>query len=352
MSLYKRGGTWWIDFATPSGERVRCSARTRDKAQAQEYHDRLRADAWRVKQLGEKQQHTWDEAALRWLRETEHKASHSQDVRQVGWFQQFFRGRYLSEITRDMIAEVAEIKRKESSASTANRYLAMLRAILRRAALDWEWIERHPHIRLYPEPKRRVRWLSPEQAQRLLAELPEHLAEMMRFTLATGLRQRNVSGLEWSQVDIGRRAAWIHADQAKARKAIPVPLSDTALAVLNRQRGKHPRFVFTFEGQPVQQVNTKAWRKALKRAGIEDFRWHDLRHTWASWLTQNGVPLNALQELGAWQSSDMVRRYAHLAPELLLRHAQVVDRLMRGRKPMAQIRHSRRRAKAEVGVST
>ena len=78
---------------------------------------------------------------------------------------------------------------------------------------------------------------------------------------------------------------------------------------------RHPRFVFTYEGNPIGQVGTKAWTKALKRAGIKDFRWHDLRHTWASWLTQNGVPLNALQEMGAWQSSEMVRRYAHLAPE-------------------------------------
>ncbi len=328
MSLIKRSSRWWIDFTTPSGERIRCSARTEDKAQAQELHDRLKSEAWRIAQLGEKTRHTWDETALRWLKETEHKASHLQDVSQVAWLQQFFRGRYLSELTRDLIAEVGERKRGETSPSTANRYLAMARAILRRAALDWEWIEKAPRIRLYPEPRRRVRWLTPMQAQRLISELPEHLAEMVRFSLATGLRQKNVVRLEWSQVDIERRAAWIHADQAKARKAIPVSLNDTALDVLKRQAGKHPQAVFTFEGKPVGQVNTKAWRKALIRAGIEDFRWHDLRHTWASWLTQNGVPLNALQEMGAWQTGEMVRRYAHLAPEQFARHAQVVDGLM------------------------
>jgi len=286
--------------------------------------------------LGEKAQRTWDEAALRWLKETEHKVSHLQDVRQVGHLQRYFRGRYLSEITRDVIAAVAEEKRGEASPSTANRYLAMIRAILRRAALDWEWIEKPPLIRLYPEPKRRVRWLTPEHAQRLLAELPDHLAEMVRFSLATGLRQRNVARLEWSQVDIERRAAWIHADQAKARRSIPVALNDTAVEVLKRQLGKHERFVFTFEERPVGQVNTKAWKKALKRAGIEDFRWHDLRHTWASWLTQNGVPMNALQEMGAWQSAEMVRRYAHLGPAEFMRHAQVVDQLMSGGTNAAQ----------------
>ena len=198
------------------------------KTQAQELHDRLKAEAWRTCKLGEQVKRTWDEAALRWLRETGQKASHLQDAKQTLWLQQFFRGRDLSDITRDRIADVAERKREESSASTANRYLAMIRAILRRACLESEWIDRPPRIRLYPEPKRRVRWLTPEQAQRLMTELPKHLSEMARFSLATGLRQRNVVGLEWSQVDIGRRSAWIHADQAKGKRSIPVALNDTA----------------------------------------------------------------------------------------------------------------------------
>lgn len=61
-------------------------------------------------------------------------------------------------------------------------------------------------------------------------------------------------------------------------------------------------------------VNTKAWKAALLRAGIADFRWHDLRHTWASWHVQAGTPVYELQELGGWASSEMVRKYAHLAP--------------------------------------
>lgn len=77
------------------------------------------------------------------------------------------------------------------------------------------------------------------------------------------------------------------------------------------------KYVFTYLGNRVIQTSTKAWYKALSRAGIEDFRWHDLRHTWASWMVQKGVPLHALQELGGWQSSDMVAKYAHLSSEHL-----------------------------------
>ena len=86
-------------------------------------------------------------------------------------------------------------------------------------------------------------------------------------------------------------------------------------AVVQEQIGKHLAVVFTFEGRPILQPNTKAWRKALERAGIENFRWHDLRHTWASWHVQAGTPLHVLQELGGWETPAMVRRYTHLAPE-------------------------------------
>ena len=110
----------------------------------------------------------------------------------------------------------------------------------------------------------------------------------------------------------------------KRRAADHVSLNSTALAVLVRQVGKHPVRVFTYNGMPVAWANTLAWRQALKRAGIEDFRWHDLRHTWASWLVQHGTPLYVVQEMGAWESEGMVRRYAHLAPAHLAEHAEVI----------------------------
>jgi len=162
------------------------------------------------------------------------------------------------------------------------------------------------------------------EAQRLLAALPTHLADMAAFSLATGLRRANVTGLQWSQVDLVRRVAWVHPDQAKARKAIAVPLNGEAALLLRKNLEKHPTHVFSFRGKPVIQVSTKAWYAALGRAGIENFRWHDLRHTWASWHVQQGTPLFALQELGGWESSEMVRRYAHLAAEHLAPYA---DRL-------------------------
>ena len=93
----------------------------------------------------------------------------------------------------------------------------------------------------------------------------------------------------------------------------------------------------------MEQVSTKAWYKALKRAGIDDFRWHDLRHTWASWHIQNGTPLHALQELGGWETASMVRRYAHLAADHLAAYASNIGLVATNDKPATQIWHSRKR---------
>ena len=172
------------------------------------------------------------------------------------------------------------------------------------------------------EPTRRIRFLTQEDAQRLLQALPEHLADMAAFSLATGLRAANVTGLQWSQVDLTRKLAWVHPDQAKARRAIAVPLNAEAMVLVQKQLGKHATHVFSYKGKPIIQVSTKAWYAALERADIRDFRWHDLRHTWASWHVQNGTPLFALQELGGWESAEMVRRYAHLAADHLAPYAE------------------------------
>ena len=167
------------------------------------------------------------------------------------------------------------------------------------------------------------------------------MADLAIFSLATGLRAANVTGLEWSQVDEERKLCWVHPDQAKARKAIAVPLNAEALAIVRKQTGIHPTHVFSFRGKPIVQVSTKAWYGALKRVGIQNFRWHDLRHTWASWHVQQGTPLFVLQELGGWESAEMVRRYAHLAANHLAPFADRLSALsVPSRESTARLRHS------------
>ena len=318
MSLFKRKGSpyWWARF-THRGRRLQQSTGTADRVKAEQFHDRLKASLWEQQRLGTKPRRVWNDAVVRWVQETEHKATHQNDVAMLRWLDTYLRGVPLDEVTRDLLAGIADTKARQASGATANRNMALVRSILRKAASEWEWLDRVPKVRMFKEQPRRVRWLTRAEAERLLGFLPQHQADMARFALSTGLRQANVTGLEWSQLDMSRRVAWVHPDQAKARKAIPVPLNDDAVDVIRRQIGRHQVRVFTYQGEPVRSVNTRAWTRALRLAGIEDFRWHDLRHTWASWHVQAGTPIYELQQLGGWESAEMVRRYAHLAPEHL-----------------------------------
>lgn len=324
MSLFKRGNIWWVRFSTPDGQQIRKSAETANKRLAQEYHDRLKSGYWRASKFGDKPRRTWEEAVERWLIEKQgEKVTLDDDIGHLRRAHPHVSGRYLDQINKDVLDILTQSRLSDGvSHATVNRMLEIVRAILRRAEREWEWLEHAPHVRMMPKTKRRVRWLTNEEARRLLKELPEHLAAMAQFSLATGLRQANVVNLAWSQVALDRQCAWIHADQAKAKKAIPVPLNNDAVQVVRQQIGKHSTRVFTYKGKPVTKANNHAWRKALVRAGIENFRWHDLRHTWASWHVQQGTPLYVLQELGGWSDYEMVRRYAHLSVEHLAEYAE------------------------------
>lgn len=265
---------------------------------------------------------TWDDAVARWIMEKADKASLKSDQCIIRWLDQYLCGLLVSEITRPVIDSLAHRKIATGAANgTVNRMLALLCSILIRASVDWEWLPIVPKVRLLCEPVRRVRYLTKVQAESLLFQLPPHLAEMIAFSLATGLRKSNVTGLCWSQVDLPRRIVWIHPDQSKSRKAIAVPLNLDALRIVALQVGKHPVRVFSYKGKTVVQVTTAAWYKTLKRCGIDNFRWHGSRHTWASWLVQTGTPLNVLKELGGWESAQMVRRYAHFSASYLAAYA-------------------------------
>ena len=328
MSIHlNKHGIWQISLRTPGGKRFRRTAGTADRREAQELHDKLKHELWRQEKLGEKPKRLWDEACIRWIQENQGKKSLDSDKIKIRLLPEL-RGLLLEDISRDLIHSV--VNRKTCSGSTKNRYFALIRAILNKCVNEWDWLDKAPKLKLHKEPKKRIRWLYPEEAQRLVNALDglPYMQHLVIFSLATGLRQANVLNLKWEQIDLRRQVAWIYPDQAKAGKAIGVPLNHTAMQVL-MDRPRVSAYVFTHsKGARVKSISSRVWREALDRAGIEDFRWHDLRHTWASWLVQNGTPLAALKEMGGWESVEMVQRYAHLAPEHLSQHARLIDSSM------------------------
>lgn len=324
MSIRLRNGTYQLDIVTASGKRIRRSAGTSNKIEAQELHDKLKHDMWRVERMGDKPKRSWDEAAVRWIKEMSHKKSIEDDISKIRLLTQF-RGMLLDDMSRDFVTAV--IESFVCSNATKNRYIALVRAIMRKCEREWEWIDKAPTLSTYKEQTKRIRWLTQSEAENLLKALPDVISDMARFSLVTGLRQSNVLNLEWSQIDLDRKTAWIHADQTKSGRPLGVPLNDTAISTLKAQSGKHDKYVFVRYGKKLNGIDTALWSKALNKAGIVDFKWHDLRHTWASWMIQSNVPLMDLKELGGWETLEMVQHYAHLAPEHLHQHSRHINLL-------------------------
>ena len=318
MSIYLRNNIWWTKFMAPDGTRIQRSTGTEDRQQALEFEAKIHSDLWRVYHLGEKPRILWKEAVVRFMREKQNKDS-SNEISIFKYLDPYFGHLYVDEIRRMHVDDIIQQRLKEGvSNATVNRLLQKLRAVLNKAHKEWEVKCEPPYIKLLKEPKKRVRWLAEPEALRLINALPSHIADMATLALETGLRESNVTLLRWEQVDFSQRIIYIEGeDILKSEQAFVVPLSDAAVDVIKRQVGNHSSRVFTYKGNPIRRANTKVFKNVCAELGIEDFRWHDLRHTWATWHVQRGTPLEVLQELGGWSDYKMVKRYAHFTHQHL-----------------------------------
>lgn len=132
--------------------------------------------------------YTWNDAAIRWQKETTYKRTHDQDIAKLNWLDKYLRDCRLDEMSHDLIESVIAHKQNVKG-STQNRMLALIRAVLRKAKYEWEWPVHVPFIRMRAEPKGRIRWLTKAEAERLLNCLPPYFADIVKFALNTGLRR-------------------------------------------------------------------------------------------------------------------------------------------------------------------
>lgn len=327
------------------GHRVQRSCFTTDKTQAQIVYDRIREELWRTVMLGERPRITWAALEPSYIQRLRDKGNRSVSftIVKLEWLRPHLGHLYLDEINDDIVARVLEARRAEGKRArptktrpnppakplqltTLNRYWSVISGMLQHAFVKGH-IDRVPNWHgkvAEPRGKARVcRWITQEQAKALIASLPEHIVPMARFALATGLRKGNVVGLRWNQVDLGRRMLHVDASSAKGKRNLGLPLSEEAVQILREQWGKHDEFVFSYRGGMLKEPAGKVWKRAVRASGIDpEFRWHDLRHTWASWHVQSGTPLEVLKELGGWASLDMVLVYAHLGDTHLRQFAE------------------------------
>lgn len=325
--VYRRpdSGFWWINATLPNGQRLRQSAGTEHREEAEALLAKRKLDAYREHHFGIKPQRSWQEAAVRYLELKRNLRSFTTTQQILRKLDPYLHHLMLDQINGDVVWSIIQGERKQGlKPATVNRRLSWLRSVLRMARDDWQWIDSIPKIRMLPGEVERDRWLTHAEADRLIASCAPHLAALVRYALATGCRASEITGLEWDRVDLDRKTAWLNRTKNGTPRG--VPLNGDAVHVLMEQQGKHARYCFTYESQPIRwQITNTAWLTALRRAGIKDLRFHDLRHTWASWHRQVGTSCDELKDLGGWKSRQMVDRYAKFATENLLSAASRIE---------------------------
>lgn len=240
-----------------------------------------------------------------------------------------FRGRPLDSIRRaDVQRYVSGRLRDGVKPATVNRELDLVSAAWNHVCFIHELQLPNPVSRMsLEEPEGRVRWLTREEADRLLAACDRsrsaHLGWFVRLALHTGCRRSELLKLEWARVDLERGYLRLEAKHTKSRRRRVVPLNDVAKEALGELRAFAEAYCagspWVFSHANGRRITTlrKSFMAALEVAGIEDFRIHDLRHTFASWLVMRGVSLYVVRDLLGHSSIEQTERYAHLAPEHL-----------------------------------
>lgn len=313
MPLYKREGSpyWWVRI----GRKTRRSTGTEDRVQAEEFERVLQERIWRQVKLGDRSAVPWSEAAKRWLQDS--SKARKRDREFLDWLEPRVGEFAVSDVADpDALEEIRKDGLAEGwSHATVDRMMGTISAVLRKC-LEWRYLDFTPKIPMYRPPRGEPRWLTVEDLERLCTHLPPHLALAARFAVATMLRMRAMLKLTWDRVDLQQGKAWVPSGHQKAGRTFGFPLSSEAVRVLKELRKLNPegKHVFQWNGKPIDDCNTAAFQKAVQAAGLEPFRWHDLRHTGASWAVQSGVTLQELMILMDVRSYSIVLRYAHLAP--------------------------------------
>ncbi|EUD08511.1 tyrosine-type recombinase/integrase [Providencia alcalifaciens] len=330
MPIYKRGKKYWVDIATPSGERVRKSTGTEEKVKAQEYHDKLKHELWQVDKLNKVPDRSFEEMMNLILQDSDGQATYETKLAYAEYFQSIFKGRKISTITSDEISNslpvYSQMTKGKVSNATRNRYRSF---IIRAFSLAHKmgWLMTSLYIPKMKEPKARVRWLLPDEAGELLSKISiQWMNDLVTIALMTGMRKSEILTLTWKNVDLVNRTAYITADNAKSGVARSIPLNDDAVSVLSRMYDERiSNWVFSNKnGTRRTNYYREHYDKAKKDAGIVNFTFHDLRHTWASWHAQSGTPLMVLKEMGGWETLEMVQKYAHFSGQHLTKYSSNV----------------------------
>lgn len=340
---YRRKGSpyWWVKYTDASGKPTYRSTGTTDLEEAKALEAKWRLEAHQLRQWGIRPEHTFDEMMHTFITA---KQSEWRSADRVGIacrrLQPHFTGMIAEQIRRADVASYIQKRKKDGvTGSTINRELDLLSAACNYVRVTLEWNVQNPTTGMsLREPQGRLRWITKDEASRLIAEASKeykspHLADFIRLALNTGCRKNELLTLSWDRVDFDAGHLRLEGENTKNGKRRIVPLSEVARAALMSRARFHnehcpeSQWVFCHKNGKRVQFMQNGFEAACRRAGITNYRVHDLRHTCASWLVSAAVPLYEVKELLGHSSIEMTERYAHLAPDNLGRVAKVLDRL-------------------------
>jgi integrase len=282
----------------------------------------------------EAKKHTMAETIDRYLTRTEktNPKRHREIKPMLEWWKKEIGHCILADLTKTLLSEKTDLltahkrklrnsKEKPRSAARVNRFLSALSHVFTIAVNEWEWLETHPMQKIKPmkEPRGRVRFLDSEERERLLAACKAsdnpYLYAVVVLALSTGARLNEIMTLRWRDVDFERNTITLHETKNGDRRLIP--LAGHALDTMRdhaKVRNIKSNLVFPAPKDPAKPYYIRtSWHTAIKKAKITDFRFHDLRHSAASYLAMSGATPSAIADVLGHKSLQMVKRYAHLS---------------------------------------
>jgi integrase len=260
---------------------------------------------------------SFDEAADAFLDYSRsRKKSFRRDVQLVAHLKVFFGDCPLETLTLDRVEKYIVSRRSEKQqagreikGATLNREITCLKTIVRRAVLNRQ-LDRNPleGIKLFKEHSR-SRTLTSDEYERLLSKCSGHLRPIVQLAYVTAMRKGEILGLRWNQVDLQNKVIVLEAADTKTQEKREIPLDEGLLDLLKRvPRFLGSHYVFTQKGKPIGNIR-KGFFGACERAGIKDFRFHDLRHCAVTNLRKAGVPDNVIMSISGHKTHAVFKRY-------------------------------------------
>lgn len=339
MSVYKRGKNWYIDF-TFHGQRIREMIGPSRKT-ASAVIAKRKVEIAEFKFLDKRKEpepvkfYDFAKEYLQWAKANKKPSSYSRDLSLMRQLNKEFETKAIQEITTWQIEKYKARRKDEVRPASVNREISLVKHMYTKA-IEWGKCKENPtkKVKRLKGEVKRVRFLMPDEAQRLLSNCADHLKPIVTVALNTGMRRGELLGLRWNQINFEQGIITLLDTKNDERR--DVPMNETVKAVLREVEKKGSYIFCDGNGENFSTVR-RSFETALRKSGIEDFRFHDLRHCFASTLVMEGVDIMTVKELLGHKTLEMTLRYAHLAPSHKTRAVNILDRVLSLNPPQSAI---------------